>query len=107
MPEACGCAAPPRRHCDICYADGHVFLACSGARLTEHQRSHGALTSGAERARALLAQMNARHPDSAASFAPHRQRLMELVKAESGTLLVLGVGNASDLDLPFLCDRFS
>jgi hypothetical protein len=107
MPEACGCAAPPRRLCDICYADERAFLACSQACLNEHQRSHGTLTSGAERARTLLAQMNARHPDSAAIFAPHRQRLMDLLAAESGTLLVLGVGNASDLDLPFLCERFS
>jgi len=114
MPEACGCAAPPRRHCDICYADGRVFLACSGACLQQHQRSHGALTSGAERARALLTQMNAGHPDSAASFAPHREHLMQVVAAgtrellaDESTLLVLGVGNASDLDLPFLCERFA
>jgi hypothetical protein len=107
MPDACGCAAPPRRHCDICYADGRTFLACSAACLNEHQQAHGGLTSAHQRARALLAEMNARHPDSAHNFAPHRQRLMDLLANENGTLLVLGVGNASDLDLPFLCERFS
>ena len=53
--------------------------------------------------------MNAEHPDSSESFAPHRLRLMDLVdRAEpSGTVLVLGVGNASDLDLSFLAERFA
>jgi hypothetical protein len=52
--------------------------------------------------------MNALHPDSSDAFAPHRARLMELVGAGSveQRLLVLGVGNASDLDLPLLTERF-
>src|SRR5882672_9957194 len=109
MQESCGCQAAPRRHCDVCYAEQSVFLACSGACLMAHLRAvHGAQTSAAERAKALLGRMNAEHPDSSESFAPHRSRLMDLVsRAEpGGTLLVLGGGNASDLDLPWLAERF-
>ncbi len=127
MPETCGCQAVPRRHCDVCYADGRVFLACSRACLDTHQLTHGALTSALQRAKMLLAQMNARHPDSSAAFALHRERLMALVAnafadARAGAhdanphdayatvpelrLLVLGVGNASDLDLPVLTEQF-
>jgi hypothetical protein len=125
MPETCGCQAAPRRHCDICYAEERVFLACSRACLDTHQLTHGALTSATQRAKALLAQINARHPDSSAAFASHRERLMTLVAnafadARAGAhdksahdetvpalrLLVLGVGNASDLDLPFLTGQF-
>lgn len=108
MQESCGCQAQPRRHCDLCYAAGHVFLACSLACLNRHQLAHGALSSAAARAHALVARMNAEHPDSSESFAAHRLRLMDWVsRAEpGGTALVLGVGNASDLDLPFLASRF-
>src|SRR5882724_7136780 len=108
MQETCGCQALPRRHCDLCYAKGRVFLACSLGCLGAHQLTHGELFSGAERAKALLAEMNARHPDSSESFALHRQRLMDLV-ARAGTggqILVLGAGNASDLDLPYLAASF-
>ena len=108
MPETCGCDAAPRRHCDVCYADGRVFLACSKACLDAHQLAHGTPTSAAERAKQLVARINALHPDSSEAFAAHRARLMELA-GEGGTeqrLLVLGVGNASDLDLPLLTERF-
>ena len=47
-------------------------------------------------------------PRIAGWFPAHRQRLMELV-GDGGAeqrLLVLGVGNASDLDLPLLTERF-
>jgi hypothetical protein len=52
--------------------------------------------------------MNAEHPDSSASFTSHRLRLMDWVCRANpgGTALVLGVGNASDLDLPLLATRF-
>lgn len=52
--------------------------------------------------------MNAEHPDSSVSFREHRLRLMDWVcRAEpGGTAMVLGVGNASDLDLPLLTARF-
>jgi hypothetical protein len=109
MQETCGCQALPRRHCDLCYASGQrVFLACSAGCLGAHQLTHGELFSGAERAKTLLAQMNARHPDSSEGFALHRQRLMDLVaRADAGgRILVLGVGNASDIDLPYLASRF-
>jgi hypothetical protein len=64
--------------------------------------------SAAERAKNLLARMNAEHPDSSASFTAHRERLMDWVSraGAGGTVLVLGVGNASDLDLPLLSSRF-
>jgi hypothetical protein len=66
------------------------------------------LASAAERAKTLLTRMNAEHPDSSVSFAAHRERLMDWVcrAGASGTVLVLGVGNASDLDLPLLASRF-
>jgi hypothetical protein len=108
MPETCGCDTAPRRHCDVCYAEERVFLACSKVCLDAHQLAHGALTSAAQRAKQLVAHMNALHPDSSAAFAEHRARLMDLV-GEGGAqqrLLVLGVGNASDLDLPDLTQRF-
>lgn len=109
MPETCGCDGAPRRHCDICYAEGRVFLACCKACLDTHQRAHGALTSAAERAKQLVARMNALHPDSSDAFAAHRARLMELVGlgGVEQRLLVLGVGNASDLDLRLLTERFA
>lgn len=52
--------------------------------------------------------MNALHPDSSEAFAAHRARLMDLVGVGGAEqrLLVLGVGNASDLDLPVLAARF-
>ncbi len=84
-------------------------MACSKACLDAHQLRHGALTSAAERAKRLVAHMNALYPDSSEAFAEHRERLMQLV-AEGGVeqrLLVLGVGNASDLDLPLLIQRFA
>jgi hypothetical protein len=83
-------------------------LACSKACLDTHQLAHGALTPAAERAKLLLGRMNALYPDSSEAFAAHRQRLMELVGdgAAEQRLLVLGVGNASDLDLPLLTERF-
>ena len=108
MPQTCGCEASPRRHCDVCYAEGRVFLACSAACLQQHQSTHGVPVASAERAKLLVARMNAQHPDSSHAFAPHRARLMGLVGAGGADerLLVLGVGNASDLDLPLLTARF-
>ncbi len=78
MPETCGCQSAPRRHCDVCYAEARVFLACSRSCLDAHQLQHGALTSAEQRAKSLLAQINASHPDSSTVFAPHRERLMGL-----------------------------
>jgi hypothetical protein len=62
---------------------------------------------GAERARFLLTEINARHPDSAPQFTAHRAQLMRLLeRAGGGRLAVFGAGNASDLDLPWLAQRF-
>jgi hypothetical protein len=93
----------------VCYAQGSVFVACSLACLEQHQLEHGPLRSARERAQSLLADMNARHPDSRASFAPHRARLMDLIGdgGEAESLGVFGAGNASDLELDWLTERFA
>jgi hypothetical protein len=93
----------------VCYADGRVFVACSRGCLEQHQLEHGPLRSARQRASALLAGMNARHPDSRESFASHRAHLMELVapSTEGQSLAVFGVGNASDLELEWLAERFA
>lgn len=93
----------------MCYAQGRVFVACSLGCLEQHQLEHGPLRPARERAQSLLADMNARHPDSRESFAPHRARLMELLgeAGEGESLGVFGVGNASDLELDWLAQRFA
>lgn len=76
--------------------------------MQRHQLTHDVPASSEARARLLLARMNAQHPDSSPAFAAHRARLMELVGpgGVGERLLVLGVGNGSDLDLPLLTQRF-
>lgn len=108
--DSCGCGKP-RRLCDICYSTEHVFLACSAECLTRHQHAQHPEQAGlgsAERARAFAASINARFPDSWQRYAPHRHRLMQLVEAAgtAGKLAVFGAGNASDLELPWLVERF-
>jgi hypothetical protein len=70
--------------------------------------THDVPAASLARAKLLVARMNAQHPDSSLAFAPHRARLMELAGAGGAgeRLLVLGAGNASDLDLPALSERF-
>lgn len=109
--ESCGCAAPPKRVCDVCHANAQVFLACSGACLVRHlderHPEQGARTSP-ERARAFAAAVNAKFPDNWRRFAPHRERLMQLVEEAGvgGRLAVLGAGNGADLELGWLSERF-
>lgn len=107
MPADCGCDGAPCRLCEACYALGKTYTACSLACLDRHQRGHGAPRRGAERAYSLLTAVNAQHPDSSVSFTEHRRELMRhLERAGSGRLAVFGAGNASDLDLPWLVQRF-
>ena len=109
--DSCGCGRAPRRLCDVCYSTESVFLACSGECLERHQRAQhpGQAELGAPaRARAFAAGINGRFPDNWQRYAPHRHRLMQLVE-EAGTggrLAVFGAGNASDLELAWLVERF-
>jgi hypothetical protein len=107
MPADCGCDRAPCRLCEDCYALGKTYTACSLECLDGHQKGHGALRRGAERARWLLAAVNANHPDSSLRFTSHRRELMcRLEQAGGGRLAIFGAGNASDLDLPWLAQRF-
>jgi hypothetical protein len=113
--DACGCGGAPRRLCDVCYSTEQVFLACSGECLGRHREArhpeHAGLDAVA-RARAFAESVNGRFPDNWQRYAPHRHRLMQLVE-EAGTggklggrLAVFGAGNASDLELSWLVERF-
>lgn len=86
-------------------------MACSSACLGEHletKHPEQAALTAPERARAFAGSINARFPDNWQRFLPHRQRLMELVRAAGvgGRLAVLGAGNASDLELSWLTEHF-
>jgi hypothetical protein len=52
--------------------------------------------------------VNGRFPDNWQRYAPHRHRLMQLVEqaGTGGKLAVFGAGNASDLELAWLVERF-
>ena len=109
--DACGCAGPPQRLCDVCYSTEQVFLACSGECLARHQQAQHpeqARLSAPARARAFAESVNGRFPDNWQRYAPHRHRLMQLVEqaGTGGKLAVLGAGNASDLELSWLVERF-
>lgn len=109
--NACGCGGPPRRLCDVCYSTEQVFLACSGDCLARHQAAQHPDQAGvdaAARARAFAESVNGRFPDNWQRYAPHRQRLMQLVEqaGTGGKLAVFGAGNASDLELSWLALRF-
>jgi hypothetical protein len=86
-------------------------LACSGECLARHlhaQHPEQAGLAAEARARAFGASVNGRFPDNWQRYAPHRHRLMQLVE-EAGTggkLAVFGAGNASDLELSWLVERF-
>jgi len=60
------------------------------------------------RARAFAESVNGRFPDNWQRYAPHRHRLMQLVEqaGTGGKLAVFGAGNASDLELAWLVERF-
>jgi hypothetical protein len=109
--DVCGCAAAPQRLCDVCYSTEHVFLACSGECLARHQHTQHpeqAALDAVARARAFTESVNGRFPDNWQRYAPHRHRLMQLVEqaGTGGKLAVFGAGNASDLELSWLIERF-
>lgn len=60
------------------------------------------------RARKFAASINAKFPENWQRFAPHRQRLTRLVEAAGlgGRLVVLGAGNAADLELDVFTEHF-
>jgi hypothetical protein len=86
-------------------------MCCSAECLARHQRElhpQEAQLSAVERARAFAGAVNGKFPDNWQRFAPHRHRLMQLVEAAgaSGKLAVFGAGNAADLELGWLLERF-
>lgn len=86
-------------------------MACSAACLARHQQAEHpeqAGSSAVDRARVFAGGVNGRFPDNWQRYAAHRRRLMQLVEAagSSGKLAVFGAGNASDLELPWLLERF-
>lgn len=86
-------------------------MACSGDCLARHQAAQHPDQAGvdaAARARAFAESVNGRFPDNWQRYAPHRQRLMQLVEqaGTGGKLAVFGAGNASDLELSWLALRF-
>jgi hypothetical protein len=86
-------------------------MSCSAACLARHQQSQHPEQAGlgaAARAAAFTGSVNGKFPDNWERFAPHRHRLMQLVEAAgaSGKLAVFGAGNAADLELPWLLERF-
>lgn len=86
-------------------------MACSGDCLARHQAAahpQAAQSSAASRARAFVGGINGRFPDNWERYASHRHQLMRLVEGvgTGGKLAVLGAGNASDLELGWLVERF-
>jgi hypothetical protein len=86
-------------------------MACSGDCLARHQAAahpQAAPGNAAGRARAFVGSINGRFPDNWERYAPHRHQLMRLVESvgTGGKLAVLGAGNASDLELGWLVERF-
>jgi hypothetical protein len=108
---SCGCDAPPRWVCDVCRASSIVRLACSRRCFERHfAEAHPEVpSSAADRARAFQRALNARDAEHYyRAFAPHRERVTELVCAHAAgpRLCVFGAGNAWDLDLRKLLTSF-
>jgi len=109
--DGCGCGRSPRRLCDVCYSTERVFMACSAQCLARHQRAlhpDQASLAADVRARRFAASVNGRLPDNWQRYSSHRQQLMQLVETAGtgGKLAVFGAGNASDLELDWLVERF-
>jgi hypothetical protein len=89
-------------------------MACSAACLGRHQQAEHAQKPGlaarsaVARALEFAASINGRFPDNWQRYAPHRRQLMQLVEraGSGGKLAVFGAGNASDLELAWLVERF-
>ena len=78
------------------------------ARHQQAQHPEQAALSASQRARAFAQSVNGRFPDNWQRYASHRHRLMQLVEqaGTGGKLAVFGAGNASDLELAWLVERF-
>jgi hypothetical protein len=101
---SCGCAAVPRRRCDLC--EEERFLACSAACLARHLRErHPGAGDAPARARAFQVEVNRA---ARGAYDGHRRRLTSLVQAlqRGEGLCVLGAGNGDDLDLAALARDF-
>ena len=108
----CGCTARPRRLCDVCEAEGRSFFACSLACLEVHlSAAHPELgpSDSFTRACGWVREQNRRLPDCWATYASHRRELGERLDRlpPGGDLCVFGAGNADDLELERLTERFA
>lgn len=86
-------------------------MACSAECLARHQHARHpgqGVAGAAQRARAFAASVNGRFPENWQRYAEHRHHLMQLVETAGtgGRLAVFGAGNASDLELGWLVERF-
>ena len=106
--ESCGCAAIPRRVCDVCHSPRHAFVACSGKCLERHLRAvHGEAPLDAEvRARASQSSMSLKSPGTWDAYAHHRRMVMSHVPRRGGAICIFGAGNCADIDLEQLGAAF-
>ncbi|MES1165143.1 MAG: hypothetical protein ABUR63_05255, partial [Verrucomicrobiota bacterium] len=114
--ETCGCAADPRRLCDVCRTDTHVFLACSSRCLRRHVADAHGVSVAPEtdaRLRAFQQDLNRHAPSVWDRYAGHRAHLMSHVPAGpaggaggAGDVCVFGAGSCSDIDLDRLAGMF-
>src|SRR3954464_1170659 len=105
---SCGCAAIPRRVCDVCHSPRHAFVACSGKCLERHLRAvHGEAPLDAEvRARASQSSMSLKSPGTWDAYAHHRRMVMSHVPRRGGAICIFGAGNCADIDLEQLGAAF-
>jgi hypothetical protein len=109
--SSCGCAALPRRRCDLCQSEQAAFLACSHRCLAGHIAvAHPFMVSRSseERARAFYRDLNRRFPDTSDRYAEHRDRITALstTALSARNICVFGAGNCSDVDLEALSRKF-
>ena len=86
-------------------------MACSAECLARHRHALHPEQAGLDaraRAMAFAASINGRFPDNWQRYASHRRQLMQLVEGAGfgGKLAVFGAGNAADLELDWLVQRF-
>jgi len=109
--DRCGCAARPKRLCDVCEAAGASFLCCSLSCLERHQIvEHGQLgEDSAARARGYVRAQNRELSLSWDTSSSQRERLMALIAElpQGAELCVFGAGDANDLELERLAGMFS
>jgi hypothetical protein len=105
--KTCGCAATPRRQCDLCGPSSEVFVACSRKCLDKHKQSQHAGSAESDM-RHLMSQANRKRDRNWELYEDHRKKLSTLAQSvrQGRGLCVLGAGNCDDLDLPALIDTF-